>query len=226
MKHGMKLAVILALAGLLVPVAALAHPHMWISQAVRVVAKDGKYTHVEIEWKFDPEASEDEIPAIDEDKDGKFSAEEIKLLVRDTMPELQKFGFMTWFNTGGKDFAPTKLPTFAARIDDPPTFTPADWDRSEGHRDGMPMQSNKQAQPPAPTEKHSPRNLVYTMRFELPQPTKSFSITTYDPEDFMRFEVDKTKVPAGCKLAKHPTRKSEFVPGHPVFADTVSCKLP
>jgi ABC-type uncharacterized transport system substrate-binding protein len=77
MKHGMKPAIALALAGLLMPAVASAHPHMWISQAVRVVSKDGKYTHVEIEWKFDPESSEDEIPAIDEDMDGKFSAEEI-----------------------------------------------------------------------------------------------------------------------------------------------------
>ena len=137
MKHGMKKAVVLALAALLMPAVASAHPHMWISQGVRVVTKDGKYTHVEIEWKFDPESSEDEIPAIDEDKDGKFSAEEIKLLVQDMMPELQKFGFMTWLNTGGKDFHPTNLPTFSARIDDPPTFTPPDWDRSEGHRDGI-----------------------------------------------------------------------------------------
>ena len=46
---------------------------LWISQSVRVVTENGAYTHVEIEWKFDPNASEDEIPAIDEDKDGKFS---------------------------------------------------------------------------------------------------------------------------------------------------------
>jgi ABC-type uncharacterized transport system substrate-binding protein len=225
MKHGMKTAIVLALVGLLMPAVASAHPHMWISQAVRVVTKDGKYTHVEIEWKFDPESSEDEIPAIDEDKDGKISPKELELLAHDTMASLEKFGFMTWLNTGGKDFHPTNLPTFSARIDDPPTFTPPDWDRSEGDR-GMPMPTNKQAQLPAPAEKHSPRNLVYTMRFELPRPTKALSITTYDPEDFMRFEVDKAKLPSGCKFAKHPTYKSEFVPGHPVFADMVSCKLP
>src|SRR5215471_15360760 len=137
----MRHSILLALAGLLLPSLVSAHPHMWISQTVRTIAKDGKYTHVEIEWKFDPEASEDEIPAIDEDKDGKFSEEEIRLLVQDMMPELQKFGFMTWLNTGGKDFRPAALPTFAARIDDPPTFTPPDWDRTEGHKDGMPMPS-------------------------------------------------------------------------------------
>ena len=77
--------------------------------------------------------------------------------------------------------------------------------------------------PPKPDHQ---RNLVYTMRFELPQPVKSFSITTYEPDDQMRVEVDKETLPAGCALDKHPTYKAEFVPGHPVFADRVTCRLP
>ncbi len=222
----MKAAIVLALGSLLLPAAASAHPHIWISQAVRVVTADGKYTHVEVVWKFDPETSEDEIPAIDEDKDGKFSEAEIKLLVQDSMPELQKFGFMTWLNTGAKDFRPATRPDFAARIDDPATFTPPDWNHTEGDGDGMPMPANKQAKIPPQKDKHSPRNLVYTMRFALPQPVKAFTVTTYDPEDFMRFEVDKATLPSGCTFDKHPTYKSEFVPGHPVFADRVSCQLP
>jgi len=222
----MRLATLFALAALLMPALASAHPHMRISQQVRVIAKDGKYTHVEIEWKFDPGASEDEIPAIDEDKDGKFSPEEIRLLVQDMMPGLDKAGYMSWLNTGGKDFRPSGPPTFAARIDNPATYKPADWNHSEGHRDGMPMPANKRTELPAKGLKDGPRNLVYVMRFTLPEPVKAFSITTYDPDDFMRFEVDKTRIPAGCRLAKHPTYKSEFIPGQPVFADTVTCKLP
>ena len=94
-KAGMKAAgIVLAVAAVLAPAAAWAHPHIWISQAVRVVEKDGAYTHIEIEWKFDPHSSEDEIPAIDEDKDGKFSDKEIRLLIRDTMPGFHKVGFL------------------------------------------------------------------------------------------------------------------------------------
>ena len=63
------LAVAFAVAALLAPALAQAHPHIWIQQVVRVVAKDGKYTHVEIEWRFDPFSSEIEIPLIDENKD-------------------------------------------------------------------------------------------------------------------------------------------------------------
>ena len=46
-----------------------------------------------------------------------------------------------------------------------------------------------------------------------------------DPEDFIRIEVDKASVPAGCRLAKHPTYKAEFIRGYPVFADSVTCQL-
>ena len=45
------------------------------------------------------------------------------------------------------------------------------------------------------------------MRFELPQPTKVFSITTFDPDDFIRIEVNKDQIPAGCTLAKSPTTR-------------------
>src|SRR5690348_12977417 len=94
---GMKLAA-LAVAAALAPATALAHPHIVVSQAVRAIEGNGAYTHVEVVWKFDPHASEDEIPAIDEDKDGKFSTEEIRLLIRDTMPGFVKVGFLTWLN--------------------------------------------------------------------------------------------------------------------------------
>ena len=220
----MRWALILALAALGVPTAASAHPHMWISQTVRTVTEDGKYTHVEIEWRFDREASEDEIPAIDEDKDGRISPQELDLLVQDTMPSLEKFGFQTWLNTGGKDFQPGMANVFTARIESPATFTPPEWDRSAG--DGARMPENKRQDLPPSPRTDPPRNLVYTFRFALPQPAKVFTITTYDADDLIRFEVDKRSLPASCAADKHPSYKSEFVPGEPVFADRVTCRLP
>jgi ABC-type uncharacterized transport system substrate-binding protein len=215
---------VLLVAGLAVS-AASAHPHLWLQQHVRVVAKGGKYTHVEIEWRFDPFSSEIEIPLIDEDKDGKFSAREVKVLGGEMLPELAKIGYFTWISTGGKDFRPARLPQFSARIDDPASFTLPDWDRSAGDG-GMAMPPNKRANEPPPPRKRGPRNLVYVMRFALPEPSRTVSITTYDPDDFMRIEVDKTSLPAGCALAKHPAYKAEFIRGYPVFADTVTCQLP
>jgi hypothetical protein len=219
------LTLVLGLVGLLMPTLAEAHPHIWIQQVVRVVAKDGKYTHVEIEWRFDPFSSEVEIPLIDENKDGKFSGSEVKALEGDMMPELKNYGYLTWLNVGGKDARPAKPPAFTARIDDPASFTLPDWDRSAGDS-GMPMPQNKRvSEPPGPRNK-APRNLVYVMRFALPQPSKTVQVTTFDPDDFIRIEVNKDQIPAGCTLAKHPTYKSEFIRGYPVIADTVTCQLP
>ena len=217
---------LLAITCLLVSAAAQAHPHMWIQEVVRVIVKDGKYTHVEIEWRFDPFSSEIEIPLIDEDKDGKFSAKETKVLADEMMPELKKYGYLTWLNTGAKDFRPTQRPAFVARIDDPASFVPPEWDRAAGDNAGMPMPPNKRAAQPDGPRKMGPRNLVYVMRFALPEPTKKFSVVTYDPEDFMRLELDKASVPAGCTLSQSPAHKAEFVRGYPVFADIVTCQLP
>lgn len=220
------LALALATAALLVPTLASAHPHIVLQQVVRVVAKDGRYTHVEIEWRFDPFSSEIEIPLIDEDKNGKFSARETKLLGDEMLPELEKYGFMTWLNTGGKDFRPGKKPQFSARIDDPATFIPPEWDRNAGDNAGMPMPDNKRGNGKEAPRKQGPRNLVYIFRFALPAPSKFVSIATFDPDDFMRIEVDKSSVPAGCTLAKHPTYKAEFIRGYPIFSDVVTCQLP
>ena len=177
-------------------------------------------------WIDFDEAPVFEIPLIDENKDGKFSAKETKVLADEMMPELKKYGYLTWLNTGSKDFRPPQRPTFSARIDDPASFIPPEWDRSAGDNADMPMPANKRATQPDPPRKKGPRNLVYVMRFALPEPTKMFSIVTYDPEDFMRLEIDKASIPAGCTLSKNPTHKTEFVRGYPVFADIVTCQLP
>ena len=142
------------------------------------------------------------------------------------MPELQKFGFLTWLNTGGKDFRPAKPPAFTARIDDPATFTPPDWDRSAG--DGRHADAGQQARRRCRRRRarRGRATSSTSCASSCRSPRKFFSITTYDPDDFMRIEVDKATLPAGCTLAKHPTYKAEFVRGHPVFADTVTCQLP
>jgi ABC-type uncharacterized transport system substrate-binding protein len=220
--HGL----LLVIAGMLIPTVVLAHPHIWVQEAVRVVTKDGKYTHVEIEWRFDPFSSEIEIPLIDEDKDGKFSTKEVKTLADEMMPELKNYGYLTWLNTGGKDFRPSDRPVFSARVDDPASFIPPDWDRAAGDSAGMPMPPNKRGAEPEAPRKRGPRNLVYVMRFKLPEPVKSFSIVTFDPDDFMRIEIDKASVPAGCTLTTNPAYKAEFVRGYPVFAGVVTCQLP
>ena len=219
------LVVILALLGFATP--AFAHQHIWIQQVVRVISKGGQFTHVEIEWRFDPYASEIEIPLIDEDRNGRFSKKEVDLLGKEMMPEMKKYGYMTWLNVGGADIRPPKAPTFDARIDDPASFTLPDWDRNAGDNSGgtQPMPPNKTVEAPVP-QKRGHRNLVYVMRFELPKPVKAFTVTSLDNEDMVRIEVNKDALPAECKLAKSTAYKAEYIRGYPVWADTVSCQLP
>lgn len=220
---------------LLVPGApALAHPHIMISAVTRFVEKDGQFTHVEIEWRFDPMASSMEIAAADADRDGKLSAKEIKALGEIALPELKSFGYLAWFSTGEKDFRPPKPPTFGARIADPALFIPEDWAPTPDPPGGPMAKPAQKAEPKAEPRARRFRNLVYVFRYPLATPTKSLSVTSLDPEDFIRIESDR-KTPheiigksdgAQCKLDKHPTLKSEYWPGNPIFADRVTCTLP
>ena len=102
---------------------------------------------------------------------------------------------------------------------------------------GGPMPPSAGAKGAAPKDKHAkprqgPRNLVYTLRYALPQPAKTVAVSAIDPEDFVRIELDK-KTPweivggnATCAVDKNNAAKSEYWPGNPFFADRVTCKLP
>jgi hypothetical protein len=227
----------LTLFALLASVApAMAHPHILISAVVRFIEKDGQFTHVEIEWRFDPMASSMEIVAADSDRDGKLSAKEVKALGELALQELKGFGYLTWLSTGEKDFRPPKAPTFNAYIADPAIFVPEDWAPSADPPGGPMAKPGEPAKPDAKvdTKARRFRNLVYVFRYPLASPTKTLSVASVDPEDFIRIEVDR-KTPheivgkadgATCKVDKHPTVKSEYWPGNPFFADRVTCTLP
>jgi hypothetical protein len=214
--------------------AAFAHPHMLISQAVRFIAKDGVFTHVELEWAFDPMSSDLEILAIDEDKDGKISAREEKELSKVVIPELKRFGYLAWFNTGSKDERPNAPPAFKARIANPASFVPGGWAPVPDAAGNLPPMAGaimgKGIDPKAP----GMRNLIYMLRYALPRPSKSVSVAAIDEEDYIRIEVAPATAfavegdggKAQCKADKHPTVKAEYFRGHPFFADRVTCTLP
>ncbi len=213
---------------------ALAHPHVLIDQVVRFVETDGAFTYVEVEWRFDPMASELEIAAADENRDGHLSPKEVKALSELALSELKELGYLTWVNTGDKDFRP-KAPTFNARIADPAIFMPQDWAPTPDAPGGpMPAPGNAAKKPTDKNAKpkQGPRNLVYTFRYALPKPVKTVAVSAVDPEDFVRIELDK-KAPweivggnATCAVDKNNSVKSEYWPGNPFFADRVTCKLP
>jgi len=218
---------------LLLATPALAHPHLLIGQTVRFIVKDGQFTHVEVEWAFDPFSSDLEIAAADDDKDGKLSPREVAELAKIALPELKRFGYLTWINSGGKDERPAIAPTFAARIANPAIFVPGAW---------APVQDSPSAAPApgAPPAKiggkgEPPmRNLVYVLRYPLARPSKTVSLAAIDPDDYIRIEASETRPfvvegdggRASCRKDKHPEIKSEFVRARPFFADRVTCILP
>ncbi|QQS12501.1 MAG: DUF1007 family protein [Rhodospirillales bacterium] len=196
--------------------AALAHPHIVVSQVVRFVVTDGVFTHVEVEWRFDPFASELEIAAADANKDGKLSEKEVRDLAAVALPELKTLGYLLWLNAGAKDYQPKGAsPVFGARIAAPAVFMPEDWapqaDPPGGAMPAKPGQGAPQAapgKPPVSTDmpplkgattlkdkqrQRTPRNLVYTLRFALEKPAKTVSVAAIDPEDYVRIELPKAK---------------------------------
>jgi hypothetical protein len=213
---------------------ALAHPHMLINQSVRFIAKDGVFTHVELEWAFDPMSSDLEILAIDEDKDGKISAREEKELAKVVLPELKRFGYLAWFNTGAKDERPNAPPAFKARIANPASFVPGGWAPVPDAAGNLPPMAG--AIMGKGIDKNAPgmRNLIYVLRYALPKPSKTASVAAVDEEDYIRIEVAPATAfavegdggKAQCKADKHPTVKAEYFRGHPFFADRVTCTLP
>lgn len=220
---------------------ASAHPHVCIAQTLRFVEKDGFFTHVETEWRFDPFTSEPQIRIFDADRDGKLSAKEAKELADDALPSLRDHKYFVLLNTGREDFRPSRRPGFEASVLDPAAYVPGTWQPSP---DGTAPDNRFEtvcAPGPAAVAPGSGearprkfRNLVYFVRHALPAPAKTVSAAVVDAEDFVRFGADPARpfeVVGGsgravCTLDKHPTEKAEYWPGVVFHADRVTCRLP
>ena len=184
------------------------------SKLVRVVAKDGKYTHVEIEWRFDPFSSEDRDPA-DRRGPGRqvlgagdqaarrrddAGAAEVRL---HDLAQYRRQGFPAGQAAGTSPRASTirrasRRPTGIAR----PATRPACRCR--------PTSGPAMPAPPRKTGTAQPR-----LRHALRAAASPASLLDHDLRSrrLHPHRGRQTRLPAGCKFAKHPTYKSEFVPG-------------
>ena len=95
-----------------------------------------------------PHNEQTEIPLIDENGDNRLSPQEVNALAKTTLTALQKDGYMTWLNTGDKDFRPPRPPVFTAHIDDPAHFMLSR--KTRGRTESTPRSS----QPSAPKNTH------------------------------------------------------------------------
>lgn len=105
----MRLGLSLLLA-LLMPLPALAHPHVLIDSHIIFLFEKGKVAALQMGWKFDPAFSSSLVQDFDADKDGKLSPAEIKTLEKEAFQDTRQYQYFTFANVKG---APVDWPQAA-----------------------------------------------------------------------------------------------------------------
>ena len=95
----------LALALLLLPLAAWAHPHVMVDVHALVEFKDGKIVSLYMGWKFDPVFSASLFKDYDKNKNGKLDPDEIKEIEREAFRDTKEQSHFTFAKIGDKPVA-------------------------------------------------------------------------------------------------------------------------
>ncbi len=92
---------LIALILVVAPSVAEAHPHVWVDAASEVLfdAK-GRIAAIRHHWLFDEAFSAYALQGLDTNRDGKYSAEELKPLAKENVESLKDFGYFTFLNVG------------------------------------------------------------------------------------------------------------------------------
>ncbi len=104
-----KLALLTTLAGLLLPAAAFAHPHIFVEARLEVVAgDDGNVKELRNVWRFDEVFSSTVLLDFDKNKNLKLDADELKAVGKTVKESLADFDYYTNITQDGKkiDIAP------------------------------------------------------------------------------------------------------------------------
>ncbi len=93
----------LAAAGLLLlPLAARAHPHVWVTVETTVLYDHGKVSGFAHKWTFDEMYTTMAIEGLDTNGDGTYSKEELAELAKINIEGLKEFGYFTYAKLGEK----------------------------------------------------------------------------------------------------------------------------
>jgi ABC-type uncharacterized transport system substrate-binding protein len=87
------------------PMAARAHPHVWVTVKATVLYENGAVTGLQQAWTFDEMYTAMAIEGLDTDKDGKYSREELKELAQVNIDGLKEFNYFTHAKLGEKNLA-------------------------------------------------------------------------------------------------------------------------
>jgi ABC-type uncharacterized transport system substrate-binding protein len=101
--------------GLLWPISALAHPHVWVAMHTDVVVgKDGRIDGVDVAWSFDDAYAAEALNGMDANGDGKYSPEELAPLTAENINSLKDYNYFTVMH-GGENKLEALPPTFAGQ---------------------------------------------------------------------------------------------------------------
>lgn len=86
------------------PVAAVAHPHVFVEAKAEIVFDgEGRMIAVRNIWRFDPAYSAFASQGLDKNGDGRLSDEELAPLAEINVTSLKDFGFFTRLSVGGSE---------------------------------------------------------------------------------------------------------------------------
>jgi ABC-type uncharacterized transport system substrate-binding protein len=98
---------------------AMAHPHVWIEMTSAVgFDTKGQITALGIAWTFDEFYSMAAVDGLDKNKDGKYDANEMKELSGQFLTNLEKYGYFTAVEVGGKAAKTAKADNATAAFKD------------------------------------------------------------------------------------------------------------
>ncbi len=98
-----RIGVLFALAAwLILPAAASAHPHMWITYEMTVDYDKGMVTGVDHIWSFDDAYSVMALEGLDTNNDGKYDQAELEPLLKVNMDGLKDFNYFTVAKLGSE----------------------------------------------------------------------------------------------------------------------------
>lgn len=99
----------LALASVIAPGEARAHPHVWVKVEATVTYDGGRIAGIHHRWTFDDMYTAMAIQGLDKNQDGTYSREELAELANVNIEGLKEFDYFTFAKLGDAEL-PLKLP--------------------------------------------------------------------------------------------------------------------
>ena len=109
--------ILFVLALVLLPLAAAAHPHVWIETRADFVFDHDKFIGVDVDWLFDEIFSAAMVDDFDHGKKGHFDDKDIADLKQQVLPGYADFAYFTHMRIDGKDVKIAKVENFTASLE-------------------------------------------------------------------------------------------------------------